>query len=39
VKPHQAIDGKTQEDKSNIKVKDGNKWIGLLKNSVKEGLV
>ena len=39
IKPHQALDGKTPAEKSNINVKDGNKLIGLLKRSIKEGFV
>ena len=39
IKPHQALDGKTPAEKTSIRVKEGNKWIGLLKSSIKEGLV
>ena len=35
IKPHQALNGKTPAEKSNINVKESNKLIGLLKSSVK----
>jgi hypothetical protein len=39
IKPHQALEGKTPAETSNINIKDGNKLIGLLKRSIKEGFV
>ena len=39
VKPHQALDGKTPAEKSNIKIGGGNKLIGLLKSSVKKEVI